>query len=119
MEKKSKRIELRLNEREYRNLKEQAEKSGMSVSRLIRTRVFKQREVGEINAVQFLENYIEMGKEFGKIGGNFNQLARYANHLYNSDIVQPAVVEEINRLGDEYEQLLKRLEVLLKRILKA
>jgi hypothetical protein len=119
MEKKDKRLWIRLTAAEHDEVKRQSAGMGVSVSKYIRTRIFKSGEAPVINAVEYLSAYREGVRELKKIGNNINQLARYANHIQNSGLVQAAVMDEMNKLLQDFVRCQRETADLDRKILKA
>lgn len=118
MENRVKRLWIRITESEDKEIKRCAEKMGVSVSKYLRTRIFKS-EASLINAVDFLKEYKERVYELKKIGNNINQLARYANHAEKAGQFDPVVIEELNKYLQDFIRCQRETADLNRKILKA
>ena len=119
MEKREKRLWLRLTHVEHETIKQSAKQMGVSVSKYIRTRIFRDNEASVINAIEYLGAYKEGVKELKKIGNNINQLARYANYIQNSGQIQPGVIDELNKLLRDFVNCQRETADLDRKVLKS
>ena len=97
---KTKDVHLRMNETEYVLLAERAKANSMTVSDFVRSALDNQKVIKyEITAdVPEIKKLIS---EFGKIGSNLNQIARYFNQ---GGIISTEMKNEIRKsLRDIYE----------------
>jgi Bacterial mobilisation protein (MobC). len=92
---------------------------GASVSYYVRTRLFKKSEASVINAVEYLRAYKEGVRELKAIGNNMNQLARYVNYVEKSGQIQPAVLEELISLLQDFIRSQREVADLDRKILRS
>jgi len=118
MENRDKRLWIRLTESEDKEIKNKAKEMGVSVSKYLRTRIFKS-EASLINAVDFLKAYKERVYELKKIGNNINQLARYVNYIEKTGQMNPALMEELNKNLQDFIRCQRETADLNRKILKA
>lgn len=96
--KQSKRFELRLNELEFIQLKENASLSGLNISEYIRKRAVYFRDF-----IVDLSPIVKLNYEISKIGTNINQIAKLCNYHKFVD-------------KDDVENLIKKQEEIIKLI---
>ena len=99
--KRKHRVTIRLTDTEFSIIKNAAERAEMSISEYMRTQTME----GQVNArFEIVADVAEIKKligEFGKIGSNLNQIARYFNQ---GGIISTEMKNEIRKsLGDIYE----------------
>jgi len=88
---KSRRVEIRLSEKEFQELNKAAEKSGMSVSEYIR------RGIGEKREPLVIPDELRLAiKEMNSIGINLNQLVLLARTHFYSETKINRCLDDIN-----------------------
>mgnify|MGYP000621047837 CR=1 FL=1 len=99
---KTKDVHLRMNETEYNLLAERAKANSMTVSDFVRSALDNQKVIIKYeNYRRCLRNKKKLISEFGKIGSNLNQIARYFNQ---GGIISTEMKNEIRKsLRDIYE----------------
>ena len=78
---KTKGVHLRMSETEYEILSEKAIATNMSISDFIRNALNTQNVIIKYELTADVPEIKKLIGEFGKIGNNLNQIARYFNHL--------------------------------------
>lgn len=116
--KRDKKIDVRFTKDEYELILGLEKSLGIKKADLIRNRTLADSRRDVVNAVQLISGLDEIGTEMDRAGNNINQLARYANTLNRQGILSVVVVERYNLLLDNYQQTQKRLEMLLRRIIR-
>lgn len=119
MENRDKRLWIRISRKEEEEIKQKARQMGATVSRYIRTRIFKKSEASVINAAEYLSAYREGVRELKAIGNNVNQLARYANYIQNAGQFQPVVIEEMNELLRDFIRCQREMADLDRKVLRS
>ena len=99
--KREHRVTIRLTDTEFSIIENAAEQAEMSISEYMRTQTMQ----GQVNArFEIVADVAEINKligEFGKIGSNLNQIARYFNQ---GGIISTEMKNEIRKsLRDIYE----------------
>ena len=98
---KTKDVHLRMSETEYEILLERATASNMTVSDFIRNALDKQNVIIKYEITADVKEIKKLIGEFGKIGSNLNQIARYFNQ---GGIISSEMRTEIKKsLRDIYE----------------
>ena len=98
---KTKDVHLRMNETEYDLLAERAKANSMTVSDFIRNALNTQNVVIKYELTADVPEIKKLIGEFGKIGNNLNQIARYFNQ---GGIISSEMRTEIKKsLRDIYE----------------
>jgi len=116
--KRDKKIDVRFTRDEYELILKLERTLGISKADLIRNRILRGSEQVVVNAEQLIAALDLLGTEMGRAGNNINQLAKYANALNRQGILSVVVVERYNILLANYQQLQKRLELLLRRVIR-
>jgi hypothetical protein len=116
--KRDQKIDVRFTRDEYELILKLERTLGISKADLIRNRILRGSEQVVVNAEQLIGALDLLGTEMGRTGNNINQLAKYANALNRQGILSVVVVERYNILLGNYQQLQKRLEVLLRRVIR-
>ena len=94
-------VHLRMNETEYEILRERATATNMTVSDFIRNALVNQKVIIKYEITADLPEIKKLISEFGKIGSNLNQIARYFNQ---GGILSSEMRNEIRKsLRDIYE----------------
>jgi len=116
--KRDQKIDVRFTRDEYELILKLEKTLGINKADLIRNRILKGSERVIVNAGQLICALDLLGTEMGRTGNNINQLARYANALNRQGMLSVVVVERYNILLGNYQELQKRLEVLLRRMIR-
>lgn len=98
---KTKDVHLRMNETEYALLIERARASDMTVSEFVRNALNNQNVIIKYEITADVPEIKQLISQFGKIGNNLNQIARYFNQ---GGIISSEMKKEIRKaLQDIYE----------------
>ncbi len=117
--KRTKKIDARFTEDEYKVILELEKQLGISKTELVRSRVLQNAQAIVINAKELLSQLDSIGTELGRSDNNINQLARYANILRKKNVVSPFVLERFNFLFGQYLDNQTKLEAALRQIIRA
>ncbi|PAW95754.1 plasmid mobilization relaxosome protein MobC [Mucilaginibacter sp. MD40] len=117
--KRTKFINVRFTEGEFREVTALEKELGVSKTELIRMRVLSNAKKAVINARELIKNMDGVGAEMGRIGNNINQLAKHANTLKLKGQLSPQVIQNFNDLFEEYIQIQQSLEAALRKIIRA
>jgi len=117
--KRTKFINVRFTEDEYKEVAELEKELALSKTDLIRMRILSDTKKTVINAKELIKHLDTVGAEMGRIGNNINQLAKYANTLKLQGALNPMVVERFNQLFEGYIQIQQLLEASLRKIIRA
>ncbi len=117
-EKRTKKIDARFTEEEYKLGQEMEKTLGVRKTDLVRNGLLKNSRSVIINAKELIGQLEKAGAEIGRSGNNINQLARYANMLNKKDILSPVVAERFNILLGQYLDNQKGLETVLRKIIR-
>jgi len=117
--KRTKFINVRFTEDEYKEVAELEKELALSKTDLIRMRILSDAKKTVINAKELIKHLDTIGAEMGRIGNNINQLAKHANTLKLRGALNPTVVERFNQLFEDYIQIQQLLEVSLRKIIRA
>ena len=103
------RITIRFTDLEYSIIETAARQTNMSLAAYVRTQVLKGQVHTKIEIVTDVPEIKKLLAEFGKIGSNLNQIAKYFNQ---GGILSQEMRGEINkRLLDLYEMKYKVMEM--------
>lgn len=116
--KRDKKIDVRFTSDEFELILKLEKTLGISKADLIRNRILAGSDRVIVNAEQLMGALDLLGTEMGRAGNNINQLSRYANALNRQGILSVVVAERFNILLLNYQELQKRLEVLLRRMIR-
>ena len=106
---KTKDVHLRMNETEYEILLERATATNMTVSDFIRNALVNQKVIIKYEITADVPEIKKLISEFGKIGSNLNQIARYFNQ---GGILSSEMRNEIRKsLRDIYEMKYKVMKM--------
>ena len=94
---KTKDVHLRMNETEYDLLAERAKANSMTVSDFVRSALDNQKVIIKYEITADVPEIKKLISEFGKIGSNLNQIARYFNQ---GGILSSEMRNEIKGLHD-------------------
>ena len=98
---RTKDVHLRMNETEYTLLIERARASDMTVSEFVRNALNNQNVIIKYEITADVPEIKQLIRQFGKIGNNLNQIARYFNQ---GGIISSEMKKEIKKaLRDIYE----------------
>ena len=98
---RTKDVHLRMNETEYTLLIERARASDMTVSEFVRNALNNQNVIIKYEITADVPEIKQLIRQFGKIGNNLNQIARYFNQ---GGIISSEMKKEIRKaLRDIYE----------------
>ena len=98
---KTKDVHLRMNKTEYTLLIERARASDMTVSEFVRNALNNQNVIIKYEITADVPEIKQLISQFGKIGNNLNQIARYFNQ---GGIISSEMKKEIRKaLRDIYE----------------
>lgn len=103
------RITVRFTETEFSIIETAAKQANMSLASYVRTQVLKGKVQTKIEIVADVPEIKKLLAEFGKIGSNLNQIAKYFNQ---GGILSQEMRGEINKqLRDLYEMKYKVMEM--------
>lgn len=117
--KRTKFINVRFTEKEYKTVEELEIELGISKTELIRQRILSNADKTVVNAKVLIKSLDDIGAELGRVGNNINQLARHANTLKLQNALNPIVVEKYNQLFEDYIQVQQSLETALRKMLRS
>ncbi|NHA05508.1 MobC family plasmid mobilization relaxosome protein [Mucilaginibacter sp. HC2] len=117
--KRTKFINVRFTEDEYREVTELEKELSVSKTDLIRMRILSDAKKTVINSRELIRYIDDAGAEMGRIGNNINQLAKHANTLKLKGALNPAVIKQFNLLFEEYISVQQQFEVSLRKIIRA
>jgi len=117
--KRTKKIDVRFTEEEYKIISGLEETLGISKTELVRERLLHGARLTIINAKDLIAELDKIGAEFGRSGNNINQLARYANTLNKRGLVSAPVIVQFNLLFEKYIENQRGLEMTLRKIIHA
>jgi hypothetical protein len=117
--KRTRFINARFTDEEYDLISKIEKQLGISKTELVRMRVLNDAKTTVINARDLIAGLDSVGAELGRIGNNINQLARHANTLKLQGALNPVIIEQFNRLFEEYLGIQRMLEAALRRIIRA
>jgi len=117
--KRTKKIDARFTEDEFKVVLELEKTLGISRTDLVRTRLLQNAPLTVINAKELIALLDSIGTELGHCGNNINQLAKYANVLNKYGRLSPVVMERFNLLFEDYTENQKKLEISLRKIIRA
>jgi hypothetical protein len=116
--KRTKKIDARFTEQEYKEILELEMTLGIRKTDLVRAGLLKNSQPTIINAKELIAQLDQAGAELGRSGNNINQLAHYANILVKKSVLSPVVVERFNILLEQYLTNQKDLETALRKIIR-
>jgi hypothetical protein len=118
-ENRSKKIDARFTEEEYKIVLALEKELGVRKSDLVRDRLLNNAPTVIIHAKELIARLDAICTELGRSGNNINQLARYANILNKKRLVSPVVIERFNILFEEYVANQKLLESILRSVIRS
>ena len=117
--KRTKFINVRFTEAEYKEVSVLEKELGISKTNLIRMRILSNAKKTVINSRGLIKYIDNAGAEMGRIGNNINQLAKHANTLKLKGALSPTIIEQFNHLFEEYICVQQQFEVSLRKIIRA
>lgn len=118
-ENRTKKIDARFTEAEYNIILALEKELGISKTDLVRSRLLDNAPAVVHNAKELIRSLDAISAELGRSGNNINQLARYANILNKKRVLSPVVMENFNRLFEQYLAHQQTLEITLRRVVRA
>jgi hypothetical protein len=116
--KRTKKIDVRFTEEEYRQIEEMESELGVSKTNLVRMRVLDKAGWIIVNAKTLLKEVDLIAVELARAGNNINQLAHHANVLKLQGAIDKMLVTRYADLLEEYIQLQYKLEVSFRKIIR-
>ncbi|MDB5086732.1 MAG: Bacterial mobilization protein MobC [Mucilaginibacter sp.] len=116
---RSKFINVRFTEEEFREVTELEKELGVSKTDLIRMRILSDAKKTVINSRELIRYLDSAGAEMGRIGNNINQLAKHANTLKLQGHLNSTIIVQFNRLFEEYIKIQQQFEISLRKIIRA
>jgi hypothetical protein len=116
--KRSKKIDVRFTEEEYKIIISLEKTLGISKTEVLRRRVLNNAETTLINAKEFITSLDNIFADMGRVGNNINQLAKHANTLKLQGALSPLVVDSFDIHFQKYLQLQQQLEISLRKIIR-
>ncbi|OIQ68649.1 bacterial mobilization protein (MobC) [mine drainage metagenome] len=117
--KRTKFISVRFTEDEYKDVAELEKQLGITKTDLIRMRILSDAKKTVFNSRELIKYLDSVGAEMGRIGNNINQLAKHANTLKLKGALNSVIIEQFNRLFEEYIHVQQQFEVSLRKIIRA
>jgi hypothetical protein len=116
--KRTKKIDVRFTEDEYRIAEQLEETLGISKTELVRMRLLENAPAVIINAKALITAIDAIGTELGRCGNNINQFAKYVNILQKRKRIDPDVVERFNLLFADYLSKQEKLQIALRSVIR-
>ena len=116
--KRTKKIDVRFTEDEYRVAEQLEETLGISKTELVRMRLLENAPAVIINAKALITAIDAIGTELGRCGNNINQFARYVNALQKRNKADPTVTARFNALFSDYISNQEKLEIALRSVIR-
>ncbi|HEY4197295.1 MAG TPA: plasmid mobilization relaxosome protein MobC [Mucilaginibacter sp.] len=117
--KRTKFINVRFTEEEYKEITELEKELAVSKTDLIRMRILSDSKKSVINSRELIGYIDSAGAEMGRIGNNINQLAKHANTLKLQGMLNHTIIAQFNLLFEEYINVQQQFEVSLRKIIRA
>ncbi|GGA95623.1 plasmid mobilization protein [Mucilaginibacter rubeus] len=117
--KRTKFINVRFTEDEFKEIVELEQQLGLSRTELIRMRVLADTQKIVVNSRVLIKYLDDVGAEMGRIGNNINQLAKHANVLNLKGQLDPLIVDRFNYLFNDYIKVQQVLEATFRKIIRA
>jgi hypothetical protein len=117
--KRTRKIDARFTEEEYRQVEEMEKVLGMKKTDLVRRRLLDNNSSVVVNAKALLVRLDAIGLELGRAGNNINQLARHANRLQKRGIIAPQVALQFRTLLEDYNRQQLDIESVFRQLLRA
>lgn len=115
---RSKKIDVRFTEDEYRSVEEMEQTLGINKADLIRKRLLHEDRSIVLNAKELIRTLDEIGAELGRSGNNINQLAHYANLLKLKQLLVPDIAERFLNMLSAYIGQQQSLEATLRSVIR-
>lgn len=115
---RTRKIDFRLTEDEYKSIEELAETFGLTKADLIRNRVLENAVPLVINKLEMIRELNTVSSELGKSGSNLNQLAHHANRMRIQGIVEPSTLKRLDLFFEQHNTILKELHIALRNIIR-
>lgn len=115
---RTRKIDFRLTEDEYKSIEELAETFGLTKADLIRNRVLENTVPLVINKLEMIRELNTVSSELGKSGSNLNQLAHHANRMRIQGIVEPSTLKRLDLFFEQHNTILKELHIALRNIIR-
>lgn len=116
--KRSKKIDVRFTEEEYKIILSLEISLGISKTEILRRRVLNNAEATVINAKEMITSLDNIFAEMGRVGNNINQLAKHANTLKLQGALSPLIVESFNGHFQKHLQLQQQLQISLRKVIR-
>lgn len=116
--KRVKKVEARFTEDEFKLICHLERTLGIRKTDLVRLRVLDNARSIVVNAGEIITLLDSLGAELGRSGNNINQLARYANHLRNQNLLSPVVAERSLVLIEQHNTQQKALITALRQLIR-
>ncbi|WP_183573812.1 plasmid mobilization protein [Mucilaginibacter sp. X5P1] len=116
--KRTKKIDVRFTEDEFKIILELEANLGMNRTDLIRLRILSDAQNIVINARELIGLVDSIGTEMAHCANNINQLAKHANILKKMGKTDPAVTERFSSLLTAYLQCQQSLEIAFRQIIR-
>jgi hypothetical protein len=116
--KRSKKIDARFTEEEYKIILDLEITLGIRRTEIIRMRVLQGSAQLVVNAKEMIQHLDRVGAELGRVGNNINQLAKYVNTLNKRGLLSAQIMERFNILFDQYIETQQSLEIALRKIIR-
>ena len=116
--KRSKKIDARFTEDEYKIILSLEKTLGISRTEILRRRALSNAETTIINAKDLIISLDDIFAEMGRVGNNINQLAKHANTLKLQGALSPLVVDSFDIHFQKYLQMQQQLEISLRKIIR-
>ncbi|SEO09836.1 mobilisation protein (MobC) [Mucilaginibacter gossypiicola] len=116
--KRSKKIDVRFTEDEYKLVLELEKQLGIGKAELVRLRVLQDGNKTVVNARELVAKLDLIGAELARAGNNINQLARYGNVMQLKEVLEPQVIIRFNELLDQYIGTQQALEIAIRKIIR-
>lgn len=101
-------IMLRLTDTEYEIISSQAKAAGLPLAEFTRKQIMNKRVIIKYELVADLPELKKMIAEFGKIGSNLNQIARYFNSGgIHSQEIQKSLQQSLSKIYEMKYEVLK------------
>jgi hypothetical protein len=117
--KRTKFINVRFTEDEFKDVGELEKQLGITKANLIRMRILSDAKKTVINSKELIQHLDKVGADLGRIGNNINQLAKHANVLRLKGGLNPAIISDFNELFEDYIKIQKLLEISFRKIIRA
>lgn len=117
--KRSRKIDARFTEAEYRQVEEMEKALGLKKTELIRKRLLDNSSGLLVNTKELLKKLDAISLELARMGNNINQLAKYANRLGKHGVLAPQVALSLKELLEQHHRQQLELQMLFRQMLRA